>query len=62
MKAEYASRKFLLTLLILGVETALLVLGYIPATIWKEIVEILIFTYIAGNVAYKAVEKVGPKE
>ena len=52
--SRYASRKFLLTLLLLTATTALRVLEFIDTPAWSEVVRWSLGLYMAGNVGAAA--------
>lgn len=49
--SKYASRKFIMSMLMLIVTTALLVLGYLDDSVWASTVVWLTGLYMAGNAA-----------
>lgn len=57
METNFKSRKFLLSLAVLIIASVLVYFSAIGETVYGTIVCTLITTYIAGNVAQKAVTK-----
>ena len=49
-EARFASRKFLLTLLVLVAVTVLRVLGFVDTAAWSEVTRWALGLYMAGNV------------
>jgi CHASE2 domain-containing sensor protein len=54
---RYASRKFLLTLLIVLLATGLCAFALIDGGMWVTVVSLALTVYVGGNVAQKAVVK-----
>jgi hypothetical protein len=52
----YGSRKFILSVGVELLASILLVYGFIPVEVWKEVTLTNIFVYSGSNVAYKYVE------
>lgn len=59
---RYASRKFLLTLLVLMAATALRVMGLIDPPAWADVVKWALGLYMAGNVGSWAVDAMKAKQ
>jgi hypothetical protein len=56
---NHASRKFLVTIMVIITATALLIVGIISSGNWVHIVEVIGAAYIAGNVIHTAINRVG---
>lgn len=57
MSSRYASRKFLLALLVLLAATALRAFGLIDGGMWVTVASLTLTLYLGANVAQKSVVK-----
>jgi len=54
---RFSSRKFIISIGLMILATVMLVMGFVTADIWADLIGMLSFIYIGGNVGSEAVTK-----